>query len=923
MRPIRLTISAFGSYAGEQEIDFTRFGESGLYLICGDTGAGKTTIFDAITFALYGEPSGEGRSARHGLRSMYASAQTRTFVTLTFQHRGQEYTLTRSPAYQRPKQRGTGMTDEKPSAELHLPDGSVLADRRAVDEYLPELLHLTREQFKQVSMIAQGEFRELLRADTAKRTELFRDLFGTGRFNVLQERIAQDARSQEAVCRELRGRVTDQLRRIACQPDSPFSAQLTQLQQDELPPSDADALIVAIIAQDEAAEADMNTRQQALSDRIRTNAALQAQCNQRAETCRQLALAYARLDGTQKAAADAIAARDAAYSRRSESDSHKAAIAALTAQLPAYDQLESAAADLQRLTKQSNEQKMQLATMSEQINATDRSLREGRARMILLQGCAAEVLAHRQAIAEMDRDIAALDLLSEAHHELSDARKTCAIAAHGHLKAIEDATAAQARYQRTAEAWYAQQAGHLAHDLLQPGVPCPVCGSTEHPHPAALPETAVDKAALDAADRARTRAMDAQSHARSDHDVAQAAVASRESTFTAQLLDVLNTSDEAAYPTLDATRRSELSAVRNAAAHALSDAEKGAKEHQKLAAALPETEAFLETLRGQEKSLSAAASATASDCTAAQARLATLSAQLTHPTRDAALRELAKLKKAADAIDNAILSTEESLRTASEAVNAARGSVDALSRSLESMPAPDVQTVDEEARSLEADSKETANQLRLLHVRLEGNRSAQQEIHKYRAKLAHEEARMMWLGELSRTANGRLEGKDKIMLEAWVQMAYFERILLHANRRMKAMSRGQYELVRQADADNRRSQTGLELNVRDWTNDTIRSVRSLSGGEAFLASLSLALGMSDEIQAQQGGVELDTLFVDEGFGSLDEELLRVAIATLQGLSEDKRLVGVISHVGELREKISNRIVVTKAPDGASRARIET
>ena len=173
----------------------------------------------------------------------------------------------------------------------------------------------------------------------------------------------------------------------------------------------------------------------------------------------------------------------------------------------------------------------------------------------------------------------------------------------------------------------------------------------------------------------------------------------------------------------------------------------------------------------------------------------------------------------------------------------------------------------------------------------------------------------------ARTANGRLEGREKIMLESYVQMAYFERILLHANRRMKAMSRGQYELVR-ANAADKRSQSGLELNVRDYVNGTERPVASLSGGEAFLASLSLALGMSDEIQAQEGGIELDVLFVDEGFGSLDEELLRIAIGTLQSLSENRRLVGVISHVQELRERIGRKIIVRKGEDGASQARIE-
>ena len=274
---------------------------------------------------------------------------------------------------------------------------------------------------------------------------------------------------------------------------------------------------------------------------------------------------------------------------------------------------------------------------------------------------------------------------------------------------------------------------------------------------------------------------------------------------------------------------------------------------------------------------------------------------------------------AATGLDNVLL--KYAYRSAEEQ-QACKGRVDALQATLSAMPAVDARAVAEQAEALAAQERGVSEGLKAVHIRLAGNRRAQEEIKAARVHLSREEARLSWLSELARTAGGRLEGKEKIMLEAWVQMAYFERILHHANRRMKAMSRGQYELVRQVDAENRRSQTGLELSVRDWANDTVRSARSLSGGEAFLASLSLALGMSDEIQAQQGGIELDTLFVDEGFGSLDEELLRVAIATLQRLSEDRRLVGVISHVGEMREKISKKIVVRKGSDGASHAHLE-
>lgn len=922
MRPIHLTMSAFGSYAKEQVIDFSQFGENGLYLICGDTGAGKTTIFDAITFALYGEPSGEGNRTKNGLRSTYAAPETPTYVRLTFLHRNQTYTVRRSPAYQRPKQRGAGFTDEKPSAELHLPDGSVLADRRAVDEYLSDLLALSREQFKQVSMIAQGEFRELLRADTAKRTELFRNLFATNRYNILQERLAQDARAQETACKGRRDRIAEQLRRIACADDAPMAESLDALQRGELPPADTDAAIAAYIDADVSAEASLSARQAELTTLGQANAALQNQVDQRRKTQKQLAEAQLTFQRATDAAVKAAAARETAVSRQGEAEEFKAAAAALSALMPSYEKFEAASAELRTLTDLESRQQTQRKALAEQIHHDEEALIKGRARMDELQGCAAEALAQKQAIADADRTLTTLQALHNEYGELIKARNLLRKAERQHLQAIAASTEAQNHYHAITEAWYSQQAGHLAQERLLPGQPCPVCGSTTHPAPAELPAVSADKAAVDAAEKARLRASADESSAKSVHDVAAADVANRTSAFLTKLHDVLDTTDEDAFSPLYDQRVQDLTSARQAAVQACSAAEKGANEHKKLSLQLPKIEKTLSEMRSQEQTLTAEITECAAKRAAAESQKATLAAQLTFPTRQAAQQKLNELTRAASDIEAAIRQADEQHRKANEDAKAAQGSVIALEQTLAAMPVVDAEAVAAQTKQIAAESSDVAKALKQLHIRLDANRRAQAEITQTRAELAQDEARLIWLSELARTANGRLERKEKIMLEAWVQMAYFERILMHANRRMKALSRGQYELVRQVDSDNHRSQTGLELDVRDWTNNTVRSVRSLSGGEAFLASLSLALGMSDEIQAQQGGVEVDTLFVDEGFGSLDEELLRVAIATLQGLSEDRRMVGVISHVAELREKISHRIIVTKTPEGDSRARLE-
>lgn len=924
MRPIKLIMSAFGSYAGVQELDFSRLGEKGLYLICGDTGAGKTTIFDAITYALYDEPSGGERSdlrTSRMLRSTYASPETKTYVSLTFLHHGQEYTIVRSPAYLRPKQRGTGMVEEPPRAELHLPDGSVIADR-SVRDRLRELLGLSREQFKQVSMIAQGEFRELLKADTDKRTELFRGLFATKGFNTLQDRLAQDAREQDAACRQLRSRIADQLRRISCDTEAPEADALPDVLEQRIPDSDADRIIAGYIAHDLSCEERLTLRQQELAAERDRLTALLTQARHRQSTLRQLDEAQRLLAAKTKAAEEAAAMSAQAREHSGEVAHLQAEAAALAALLPSYEQLEQCEQRLASLQKQLSDADRQAAKAQHSLSTAETQLSEGRQRHAALMGCEAEAERLRQSSAEAERALQTLNTLQEEHTALTKSRQRVSAAEAEHLQSVRAAAAAQQRYLHLMEAWYAQQAGHIARERLQAGRPCPVCGSLEHPSPAALPDSAVSKGDVDAAETARGKAAAAESRSRSQLDVVRSTAEKQEADFLLHLLSAFSTTDEDAWPQLRDAQTATLRASRQEISAALQEADSRLKEFRTLTASLPQLEAAVTELRGTASEADDGVSALKVQTAAAQAQRDSLAASLAYPSRKAAQTQHAKLLENAAQLERIIRLADEQHRAAIEAQKAQQGSVTALSEALAGIPVIDAEQTSALAEAAEQDAKQVSASLKALDIRLANNRAAQAEIAACRAQLQKEDARFAWLSELSRTANGRLEGKEKIMLEAYVQMAYFERILRHANRRMKAMSRGQYELVRATAATNLRSQTGLELNVRDYTNNTERSVRSLSGGEAFLASLSLALGMSDEIQAQQGGIELDVLFVDEGFGSLDEELLRIAVNALSALSENRRLVGVISHVAELRERIDRKIIVTKAADGSSRARID-
>ena len=922
MRPLKLIMSAFGSYAGVQELDFTCLGESGLYLICGDTGSGKTTIFDAITYALYDAPSGGGdtrtdtlRSTKM-LRSMYASPATPTYVQLTFSHHGQEYTIRRSPAYLRPKQRGEGLVEEKPSAELTLPDGTITADR-SVNARIVSLLGLSREQFKQVSMIAQGEFRELLKADTDKRITLFRDLFATANFSRLQDRLTQDAADQKRICDEYRRIIRDALHTVDAEDDC-----LPALREDQLPPSEADALIAGFIAQDSAAESALQNQLTAV-DQARTEAtAQQEQAQLRAQLQKQLETAQTLINADSSRITDTADALANAQSRRVQGQQFLKDASAIEAIMPDYDRLEACTQQIRAINTQLLQDRKTFADCESAITSTEAAYTRGREEMSALTECAAEAERQKQAVQEIVRTLQELSALSDSYAALLNVRKTAQLRLSQWQQCISATTAAQAEYQRLSQAWYSQQAGHLAKEKLLPGQPCPVCGSIEHPAPAALPSEAVEKSAVDAAEQARDAAQARESSAHRLSDVAQADAAQQEITLLQKADELLGCTDLDAFQAAAAARKATLWEAQQHAQTQLIVAETGAKRYSRLSRELPVLEAKLTDQRAKLQSLHTGIAAQEATLASLQSQANALAAALAFPDRKAAQAQAALLRKQADSIEAAITSADAAHRRAMEEAKSHQGQAEAYRQQLSALPEYDLRLIEERIAALEELRRQHTAAMRTLLLRLSRNRQAQEQIQSARAALAKEDVRLSWLTSLARTAAGRLEGREKIMLETYVQMACFERILHHANRRMKALSRGQYELIRAATADNKRSQSGLELNVRDYVNGTERPVASLSGGEAFLASLSLALGMSDEIQSQEGGIELDVLFVDEGFGSLDEDLLRLAIGTLKSLGENCRLVGVISHVAELRERIDRKIIVTKAADGSSHARIE-
>ena len=894
MRPLNLTMSAFGPYAGRTTVDFSVLGTSGLYLITGDTGAGKTTIFDAITYALYGEASGESRESSM-LRSKYAAPETPTFVELTFLNGGKTYTVRRNPEYTRPKTRGTGTTVQKADAELTMPDGRIITKARDVTAAMTDIVGVDREQFARIAMIAQGEFRKLLLAQTDERKAIFRQIFHTGQYQALQNRLKEEAAALDRQCGELEAGLRQAAGSIRC--DAP----------ETLPDAlDTDALLAALdtllhadeaaLTQAQAEHAETETqREQVLSDLGKAEA-LEAARGKLAEAESAWTEAQAEMKAAQ-------AALDTATASQPEIQSRRQGITRLEDALRRYEQLDTLRAQAEAERKRLAQKRSDLDAARARTDAAAKALETARGKLSgqpKLAVAAAQAGHAQDAAAQRCTQLAALETQRQQCAELETAL-TAAQAEY--QKAAEAAQAALAHYGAQNRAYLDAQAGILARTLV-PGQPCPVCGATEHPCPAAAPEQVPDAAAL-------KRAL-------SDSDRAQKTAAER-SAQAAGLRGPLDPD----------TLAETLPALRAAAAR---DAEALAAQHtaqQQALSALQALEAGLpaqeEALRRQQADIQERAqelSARAARCAELDAETERRAQELPHENRAAAQRALVETRTQCEALQQALDTARERSSAAQSVLAALTGKRDALRAQIQAAPPADIAALRTRRDALTVRAEQLQRQISTCDARLEQNRAARTAIDTRRQQHAAVRARWQWVHALAATANGAVPGKEKIMLETYIQTAYFDRILGRANTRLLIMSGGQYELRRCARAGDNRSQTGLELEVIDHYNGTARSVKTLSGGETFAASLSLALGLSDEVQATAGGVQLEAMFVDEGFGSLDSEALQQALAALVGVSGGSRIVGIISHVAELKDRIDRQIIVTKDRSGGSRVQVQ-
>ncbi len=917
MRPLKLTVSAFGPYAGKTYIDMEKLGDKGLYLITGDTGAGKTTVFDAITYALYGETSGDNRKPDM-LRSKYADKDTPTFVELDFEYRGKTYKIKRNPKYERASKRGTGTTTESAKAELTYPDGRVIT--KDVTDTVRDIIGIDRNQFIQIAMIAQGDFLKLLLATTEERKEIFRRIFKTDNYEKLQDRLFQEKSSLSSEYDSLVKMRNSDIKGALCDSDNVDTIDLGKAKEGNLTVEDTLNLIERIISRDTELKSKSENSIKDISDNIeKINIQLKE-----AETIenlkRELYLTEKNFEKSKEDFEILSNQYEIASKKRENTPKLEASKAIIEQKLEKYDNVEKVESLIKDDEKNLENNEIKLKKYNEKLDNTKNLIEKYKKDLETVKDCEVKMAEIKKEGSENKTKRDDIKILKNNILEYENLCLELSKAQDEYIKSSEKSKILKEKYEIMNRAFLDEQAGILAISLEE-GKKCPVCGSTHHPQPAILKENApkeedvkkakneMEKAEKNESDKSRIAGEKGVETSKKKSDIIDI---SRKLSISCDFEEIKNISEKMLY---DVTKKLK----------ELKDEYTKEQQNQnlkiKIEELIPNLENDRDFINNEIKEIEKIISSLERGIKENISKLSEMKKELSEfSSKSEAEKQIQVYKNEIDSINREFSNSEKKLNESRTNIDTLSGKIQSYKKQLENSKDIDTEKLNYEKMKLESQKIEFSKQSDEAFSRLTINKRIVNNINNYSEKLNKLEKKLSWVKALSDTANGTITGKEKVKLETFIQMTYFDRIVSRANLRFLKMTGNQYELVRKKTAENNRVQTGLDLDIIDHYNGTERSVRTLSGGESFKASLSLALGLSDEIQSSSA-VKLDTMFVDEGFGSLDEESLNQAVQVLAGLSEGNRLVGIISHVSELKDKIDRQIVVKKDKTGGSHINI--
>lgn len=883
MKPLKIKISAFGPYKNCIDIDFEKLGESGIFLITGDTGAGKTTIFDSISFALFGEVSGSNRPVP-SVRSDFADNDTETFVELEFTHKNKKYKIRRNPAYERTKKRGEGTTKTSADASLEY-DDKVISGTKNVDIKIEEILGINSKQFKQISMLAQGEFLKILFAESKDRTEIFRRIFDTDIYNQIAKRLADKTRIAKAELEQLKDYFAINSSNIVWK-DGIQSVQ----------PKDVNELFIQEILEKLQQEIKINSEQfekcqEQISKQSDENSKMEKEItaqkdkNDKIDRCQKLQEEQKVLQEKQ----EDIKQKEILIQKSQE---------IINKILPKEDKKKE-------LEKEISQKQKVLQDISEKIELGKKKEEKFKQILELIEIIKVQFQKYSE--------------LKDGKTELEDKiKKLQVIIKEQENKKIasENAQKLEAEWEKLStevlekeKEFFREQAGILA-EKLKENEPCPVCGSLHHPNLAIKSKSVLTKEELDnlkeKEEKSRKTLTDATNKVTEINSKIETLIKEFGEKPDVELYNKkyaeISEELEKAYNQLNDNYKKimlkdiviesfEYDIFKEKITNKIS---KEREEFLKLQTQQEENKKQIdELLQKQEKAQN----------------------DYQNTLKELGFENEEQYKKSV--LNNSqieIFSKEIEKYKTDVTINATK--LEEIQKEIKGFEKVDLTAKIQEFNNKKQELENMRKQQMEYHRIFENNNRILVDLQTNSKKLDSKIKEFTMVEDLSKIANGTVYGKRRIEFEQFVQASYFDMVIIEANKRLLKMTDNRFLLVRKESSERVSDKIGLELEVIDNYNGKRRDVKSLSGGEAFKAALSLALGLSDVIQSYSGGIVVDTMFIDEGFGSLDTESREQAINTLNQLTDNHKLIGIISHVTELKERIDKKIIVTKSTEGS-------
>ena len=1048
MKPLMLKITGFQAYGGTEVIDFQKMGGSGLFLVTGNTGAGKTTIFDAMTFALYGKTSGSDRP-NEAIRSHFADSKVDTNVELAFQHRGKKYIVARNPAHERPKASGRqGTVTRAKDATLIIPNSPVVTGDSAVTKEIESIIGLEYKQWTQVIMLAQGEFVKLLNADSKERSDILQKIFQTQIYRAIQENLKTKYSESKQGLDELQGKVFMKINEVECGEESEYYGAASEMKSnfDRIHDADGVLRIFGEIIEDDSKNAsrqseklneskgkrdalfeekahaaslikdfeeleELNTELLTSNEKKNDIDALKSKLERSEKALNFVKPVYDNFKGTENRMGEKQT-QFSTLNREIEELNPKlerltaewqlkkleaealpeiiVKIADIDAALPKYSELTKKSNNLAKANIELNDLNTKKAGFAREKETKDSDKREHikfvNAHLDLKKNLQTVRLSLQNYTAILEKANGLDKVLKEYYSKKAEAdqiRKNC----QGLVAKVQEESG---RLAAAEQLFYNSQAVILA-GTLKEGVSCPVCGSTHHPSIAVAVGNVPTEENIRQIKSKKEEAEAKNLEARTSLASAEGQLMEMESQISdgaSQLnISMPDLSDEKECMFQILKTIGDLEEKVNGITtecHSLEELEEEFDSRSEILRTLDdEADALDQKISEIEPSILAKSE----EVSALTANVQSISDGLTYSSetdalaakqvltekRDSLSHDETKAQEAWNSINSSMIQKKAESTTVNETLAEVQGELDrlkseldkalskqnfvgmdefisclmerddldkkkkevlsfesdygvlvskisSLSSKLEGKEKPDLESIEEKLGEIEADILTIDSEKSTVESRLKNNVKVRNNLEGQFSEKELAERQNTEIKAMSDTANGTLAGSEKITFEQYVQGVYFDEVVNRASKRLGLMTNNRFVLLRKKQAEDLRSKTSLDVEVLDNHSGRTRSVKSLSGGESFKAALSLALGLSDMIQTVSGGVDIETLFIDEGFGSLDAVSLDQAIMVLEQLSDSNTLIGIISHVDSLKERLNRKIIVTHDEKG-SRAEI--